>query len=154
MYPDPLYLIAGMTQELGEIAAIITKLQRGFNKREQKKAKKAFIKECGPENAPLEDDINMEMLHAWWEKKLRAKLGPEVADLFTYLDLFATRQNITLPVVAANKFNEVSTEMECPYYTMPVESTDDPYKQTDIPKFPEDKVGISRDDLLRNTNKH
>lgn len=120
-YPEALYLVAGMAQELGEIAAIITKLQRGFNKREQAKAKKAFIKECTPENAPLEDEIDMGMLEAWWEKKLRAKLAPEVADLFTYLDLFATRQNIVLPVAAANKFNQVSAEMQCPQFQMPVE---------------------------------
>jgi CYTH domain-containing protein len=111
-----------MTQELGEISAIITKLQRGFNKREQLKAKKAFIKECSPENAPLEDEIDMGMLEAWWEKKLRAKLAPEIADLFTYLDLFATRQNVVLPVAIANKFNEISKQMECPQFEIPTES--------------------------------
>lgn len=142
MYPEPLYLLAGMTQELGEVAAIITKLQRGFTKREQKKAKKAFIKECAPENAPLEDEIDMGMLESWWEKKLRAKLAPEVADLFGYLDLFATRMNIILPVAAANKFNEISREMECPQFEMPVEK--------DI--WPEDRSATSRTEALINDN--
>lgn len=123
MYPEALYLIAGMTQELGEVAAAITKLQRGFTKREQKKAKKAFIKECTPENAPLEDEIDMGMLEAWWQKKIRAKLAPEVADLFGYLDLFATRMNIQLPVAIANKFNEISRDMECPQFQVMVENS-------------------------------
>lgn len=111
--PESTYLITCLTEELGEVAKIVKKLKRGFNKREQKKAVKQFIKECAPENAPLADEINVEELEHWWRKKLRAQLGKEVADLFTYLDLFATRHNIDIPTVVTHKFNEVSKEMEC-----------------------------------------
>lgn len=153
MNPEPLYLIACITQELGEVAAIITKLQRGFTKREQKKAKKAFIKECAPENAPLESEIDMEMLKFWWEKKLRAKLGPEVGDVFGYLDLFATRMNLSIPIVAANKFNEVSKEMECPQFHIPVQESESLDAALIVAKnFPEDRHHVSRTQALINDN--
>jgi NTP pyrophosphatase (non-canonical NTP hydrolase) len=120
--PDPVYLALCICEEAGEVAGAVKKLKRGFNKREQAKAKRAFIKECGPENAPLEDEIDLDQLKYWWEKKVRAKIGKEIADLFTYMDLFATRQNIDIPVVVVNKFNEVNQEMECTEFNIPIES--------------------------------
>jgi NTP pyrophosphatase (non-canonical NTP hydrolase) len=139
--PDPMYLLTGITEELGEICGIIKKLQRGFNKREQKKTLKKFIQQWEndiPGHRPPSHEIDPIVLEGFWYKSLKAKLGPEVADVFGYLDLFAQRMNINIPIALMNKFNEVNGDMECTQYNIDIhaERVEDFTKQADIRDIP------------------
>lgn len=146
MYPEPLYLIAGITEELGEVAGIIKKLQRGFNKREQKKTLKKFIanwEKDNPGHPPPSDEIDPMVLEGYWYKGLKAKLSKEVADVFTYLDLFSTRMNLNFPLAVAHKFNEVSEDMECPKFKIPI--TQDMMRDPITGELPKEVINEKRD---------
>ena len=98
-----LYWITALSGELGEAAEIVKKLDRGFNARDLDKAKKKFSR-INP-GADLPDDDQLQKL---WTETKKNGLASELADIFTYLDLFATANGINLSEAINNKFNEVN----------------------------------------------
>ena len=113
---NDLYYIACIMQELGEVAAIKTKLIRGFNKREEKKFR-AKILRIAKENGNLESETKIlnetshELLESMWRTSKLMDLADELADVNIYLNLLATRNHIDLKYYTLHKFNEVSKEM-------------------------------------------
>jgi NTP pyrophosphatase (non-canonical NTP hydrolase) len=103
------FMVIAMAEEMGEIAGAWKKLMRGFNKRELAKMKKKHLKaNPGDLNMPTDDELKAK----WHEQKFN-DLKDESSDLFTYLDLFLTRNGIDIKRAVTRKFNEVSNEMEC-----------------------------------------
>lgn len=116
------YFAAGLAEEAGEVAGILKKLERGFNNRELKKTQDKFLKKAMKKNPHLHQeqienkmrDISSEGWEGIWRIDLKRKLVKEMADVFTYLDLIATKAgNLDLFAGVKDKFNEVSTEMGC-----------------------------------------
>lgn len=109
-----LYWVTALTEELGEIAGIVKKLEGGFNQREYKKICKKLREEhieldTSGEKEFIAPDYGTAMLI--WSVKLNKKLALEMADLNTYLDLLASKEHINLEEATINKFNIVSEEM-------------------------------------------
>lgn len=109
------YWITAMTEELGEIAGAVKKFERGFNEREHLK----MIRDW-KSNLEMYDDFDpdsqptVEEFYEVWAKKQKDNLAKEAADIFIYLDLFCTKNNINLWEAIKSKFNQVSDEMNCP----------------------------------------
>lgn len=115
-----LYWATALAEEVGEIAGAIKKLERGFNRREFEKMKDRMIKKLRmPINvvSMLDFDLPGDFLgvQELWVKEKKKDLGKEIADVFTYLDLIATKNGINIWEEVKEKFNEVSDEMQCPY---------------------------------------
>lgn len=121
------YWATAIAEEAGEVAGVIKKLARGFNPREFKKTQARVA--VSPTNAEYnselkekfaaatwEDASYREMVRREWQKELTKKLGKELADLFTYIDLCATKNDINLWDEVKEKFNQVSKEMKCEQY--------------------------------------
>lgn len=108
------YWITAMVEELGEIAGAVKKIARGFNERELKKTIRNW-ELCVTDGSTLPDNYE-EKFKANWLIKKKADLASEAADLFIYLDLFCTANDIDLPEAIKYKFNLVSKEMGCPKY--------------------------------------
>jgi NTP pyrophosphatase (non-canonical NTP hydrolase) len=77
-----------MCGEAGEAANVVKKIRRY---------------ECGL-RGPLDGHVD----------ELRAKLAHELADIFLYLDLLATKADIDLPAAIVEKFNLVSERQDFP----------------------------------------
>ena len=114
------YFSTALAEEVGEVAGIIKKLARGFNSREFFKLKEKIIaspqKYGFPNRVEAEaldvgstDDVNK--LRDIWADGMWGKLAEECADVFTYLDLICSRNDIDLMEAVRNKFNKVSKEM-------------------------------------------
>lgn len=103
------YWITAMVEELGELAGAVKKLKRGFNARELKKMQERY-------NRNDIRTLSDEALYEYWLKEKRKSIELEAADLFIYLDLFCTKNNINLSSRVAEKFNQVSEEMDCKQY--------------------------------------
>lgn len=115
-----LYWVTALTEELGEVAGVVKKIQRGFNKRELLKMQNAWAK-----NQPVKKELQMMMpeieaqdsmpsdqeFQIEWHKKMKKKLTEELADINTYLDLMASKNEIDLEDATIRKFNKVSIEM-------------------------------------------
>lgn len=134
------HLLLGMTEELGEIAGAIKKLnqplnQKYFNKtlrkmgslesyKDQATAIFKFLeeKDLTMEQAKHIDNLFPdnpdrtlydEVLHFWKTGK-RLALISECADLFGYFDLLLTNYNIDIHAASVSKFNKVAEEMGIP----------------------------------------
>ena len=118
-----LYFAVALAEEVGEIAGIIKKLERGFNKREFKKILPKFVKEYNKTSTEITEAeleysniVHRHPVHQFWLKEKKEALAKEIADVFTYLDLLASKNDINLWQAAQDKFNSVSKEMGCPQY--------------------------------------
>lgn len=107
-----LYWATCIAEEAGEVCGAIKKLERGFNQRE-------YLKTIGKtmENfVPTDSNPDWNTTKKVWEEKLKEKVGQEMADVFTYLELAATAMGIPLWKFVKQKFNQVSAEMGAPHY--------------------------------------
>jgi NTP pyrophosphatase (non-canonical NTP hydrolase) len=103
---DNLYWVTALAEEVGEVAGKVKKMKRGFTKRDEKKITKDY--EAFKENNP-ETEVTMEQ---YFLAKLKSKLADEMADVFIYLDLMASHNDIDLSQAVTSKFNEVSKAMD------------------------------------------
>lgn len=106
------YFVIALTEEIGEVAGVLKKLERGFNDRELHKMKEKYLDMYAKglvEEVPSKDE-----LEAQWLFNKKKQLGEELADVFTYLNLFASKANIDLLAEVEKKFNKVSEEMNLP----------------------------------------
>lgn len=123
------YWATAMAEEVGEVAGIVKKLYRGFNIREFKKLSTklkqtpiSILEKLYPNL--IKDIHNLDyILHGRimeqiWTETLRSKLAKELADVVTYADLMATRNQVSLGEAMVEKFNEVSDEMESPQFKL------------------------------------
>jgi len=124
----PLYFTTAMAEEVGEVCGVVKKLDRGFNRREFKKTKAKLIEMNRPKAMTTEHTTFTEIEaldenHAehWayvkeiWENWKKRQLAEEMADLYTYMDLMATKHGINMWEALRTKFNKVSGEMGVPY---------------------------------------
>lgn len=114
-----MYMIMAMVEELGEISGALKKIYRGFNERELKKMQDKWKKENGmlvsnsildEHDMPTRGEFEIQWLKEKWKN---VKL--EAADLFTYFDLFLSRNQIDIKEAVKFKFNQVSKEMKSKY---------------------------------------
>lgn len=113
-----LYMVNTISQEAGELGAVITKLKRGFNQREYKKMIKRMPKHAQVSMSENLETPTYEECEKLWLRTMQKKLKDEASDLFGYFDLFLTNNNIPIRHVFADKFNEVSRDMECPQFKL------------------------------------
>lgn len=103
-----LYWATALAEEVGEVAGIIKKLDRGFTERDRVKQEKAYL---GYTQAIDPHDESLLSPEEFWFANKKQSLSKEMADVFSYLDLMATANGIDLPEAIINKFNEVSKAM-------------------------------------------
>jgi NTP pyrophosphatase (non-canonical NTP hydrolase) len=113
---DNLYWITAMAEELGEIAGAVKKLERGFNERELLKMQEKWKKKHNWEEGSHLEIPDREIFQAQWFIERTKAMGSEAADLFGYLNLFCSKNNIDLFQAVKEKFNQVSVEMNCPEF--------------------------------------
>ena len=88
------YWVTALAGELGEVAEIVKKLERGFTVVDLKKSKEKFIKVNKNDNGELpEIPENAQLQKMWVDNKVNS-LAKELADIFIYLDL--SRDNSTI----------------------------------------------------------
>lgn len=121
-----LYWITALSEELGELAGAVKKLDRGFNKREFEKTKKKILAMINGgtqqteylrvSGLAYENEQDRQAIEARWLNTKLSEMAFEGADVFIYLMLFFRKNGLDLLQSVDQKFNQVSVEMGCPQF--------------------------------------
>lgn len=109
---NPLFFTTALAEEVGEVCGVIKKLERGFNARERLKVIKTLS--LGMNENDVFQIPSDYVLESIWKNKLLLKLEEEMADVFTYFDLFASKMGINWKEAVYKKFDKCTEEMNLP----------------------------------------